>query len=376
MCLLKNMFKKKLLYGLFVFSVFINILFISPYLIKKLNTDSSPYFEQTSPEEEVIKAVVNASMHIEESQMIQQEFKGLLTDVKALFKPQRNSHVYNNYYKAYNLAGLSQYAYVKNDEYILDFLAQKADSWINSDGSLSYELIRIDQCPIGILYINLYKKTQDLKYKKIAEEIYEFLKSKRTEDNLIPYHNKENNFSDAIGMFVPFLMEYNFITQDSLAKQIAIDNINEYKKNGTDPLTGIPSHGYNLKTGIKVGSSNWGRGIGWYLLALAYCNEGSDEVLNHNIHKLPYTQFPLSSSKFDSSTAIMFELYKNSIDNTRDFDLSFIKTHIRKNGWVSDCSGDTYNLNDYSKSFGNSELCNGLLLLLYAKNIEQKEFNK
>lgn len=80
-----------------------------------------------------------------------------------------------------------------------------------------------------------------------------------------------------------------------------------------------------------------------------------------------YTQFPNSNNKFDSSTALMFEIYKQAKNPNRPLSLSFIKPHILKTGFVDDCSGDTYNLNDYSHSFGESELCNGLLLMLASK---------
>lgn len=78
-----------------------------------------------------------------------------------------------------------------------------------------------------------------------------------------------------------------------------------------------------------------------------------------------YTQFPNSNNKFDSSTALMFEIYKQAKNPNRPLSLLFIKPHILKMGFVDDCSEDTYNLNDYSLSFG--ELCNGLLLMLASK---------
>lgn len=369
---MKNRNKKirLLFYVTFALSVCANVLFVSPYIIKKIKTDQSALFSVDASDQDVIKSVVKASLSFKRNQMAMSEFHGLKYDVIALFQPERNSELKNNYPSSYNLVGLSEYAIRFNDTRLLQKLREKADYRIGRDGYLNYEVSRLDQCPIGILYLNLYRVTKEERYKKVADGLFDFLKSKREVGNIIPYDNPNTYYVDAMGMYVPFLMEYFKATNDSLARQIAIDNLDEYQRNGLDDKTHLPFHGYDVKTGIKVGSANWGRGIGWYLLALAYCPEENDELLAENVGKMPYTQFPLSSTDFDSSTALMFEIYKKSTNPGYLLDLSFIKPYIRKSGIVTQCSGDTYHFNDYSHSFGNSELCNGLLLLLYSKDFK------
>ena len=59
----------------------------------------------------------------------------------------------------------------------------------------------------------------------------------------------------------------------------------QYYRKGVDKETGIPFHGYDWNSGIRVGSANWGRGIGWYLLAAAYCPQFKDEKLNESLKK-------------------------------------------------------------------------------------------
>ena len=86
-------------------------------------------------------------------------------------------------------------------------------------------------------------------------------------------------------MYIPFLMEYFNIAKDSLAYQIADYNMQQYYRKGVDKETGIPFHGYDWNSGIRVGSANWGRGIGWYLLAAAYCPQFKDEKLNESLKK-------------------------------------------------------------------------------------------
>ena len=164
-------------------------------------------------------------------------------------------------------------------------------------------------------------------------------------------------------MYVPFLVEYSKLTGDTLANSIAYDNMKEFYKYGVDKETGIPSHGYNLKTHIKVGSSNWGRGIGWYILAASYLPEFTDEKIDENLPLISKTQFPQTSRNFDSSTALLFEIYmQNRGFHSRNID--FVKPYILQTGFVTECSGDTYDFNNHSYIFGSAEMTNGLLLML------------
>lgn len=244
-------------------------------------------------------------------------------------------------------------------------------SWDNGS-ELNYELEFVDQVPIGIAYINLYKITGDERYLSVANQIYNFVLCLREDgSNLIKYRKGSNcNLVDCLGMIVPFLMEYFWLTEDSLAYDIVRDNVVYFQTSSLDCTTQLPYHAYDIDSGIHLGSINWGRGIGWYLLALSYCPEFSSDVLFTNVCKLPYTQFPLSPSKFDSSTALMFEIYKRVVSVTWPDNLDFIKSHIGKDGMIRDCSGDTYDLNRYSHSFGPSELCNGLFfIMLYRNNL-------
>lgn len=315
----------------------------------------------------VINAVVEASLKMDGSKFeTRHPSLGLVPDVKLFLtnggnKEQRQ----NNYAMAYLYAGLSYYALNCNDKEVIDFLLLKSNEF-SSNGKLEYELTEVDQVPIGIMYINLYKISRNKEFLDVARSVFDYLNEKRINgSNLISYRAESaNQFSDGVGMICPFLMEYFHATQDSTALMMANDNLNEFKKWGCDIATGIPTHGYNKETHIKVGSANWGRGIGWYLLAAAYMPHLDDPLLDKSIELLNYSQFPLSSKQFDSSTALMIEIYKQSRIPNVQRPLDFIKPHITQEGLVMKCSGDTYDLNNYSHFFGPAELTNGLFLIL------------
>lgn len=356
-----------------VASVSLNCLFVAPYLDNYWEKDNTPCFQANSDDSEVIGAVLKTSMAQSKPKMDISEFRGLPHDIKSLFSTPRLSEIQNNYYSAYRLAGISQYALVFHDEDTVAYTIKAANKFTDTYGMVRYKLDQVDQAPIGILFLNAYKLSGDTRFLKAAQHIFVFLKGKRANGNYIPYRSPYIFYTDALGMYVPFLMEYHAVTGDAEAYAIAKANVEIFNEGGIDRDTALPCHGFLMKEKHKVGSANWGRGIGWYLLAVAYFPEMNTPLLAASVEKLSYTQFPGSSPFFDSSTALMFELYKQCTQKERKLTLDFIKPYVRQNGHVTNCSGDTYGLNDYSHSFGDSELCNGLLLLLWSKYNEGKE---
>lgn len=359
---------------LMLLSIAMNILFLLPYAgrgLQKIGDAVRPvqYWKTSDSDELVVASVARRTMNldIDKTVMITDEYRGLFSDLRR-FVFNRRSEVKCNYFTSYGLVGVSYLLlWTDGKEKVLPFLQSTASKVIDKGGdSLNYSIEIVDQVPIGIVFINLYRATKRKEYLELAEHIYNKLLTFRSEyTNLIGYRsNSKIAYVDAVGMYVPFLMEYFATTQDSLALQIAKDNMKEFYRYGIDKETGIPMHGYSLDSKMKVGSANWGRGIGWYLLAAAYCPFVNDSLLNQNVMDMDYSQFPGSSKHFDSSTAIMAEIYKYSKGLTPK-SLNFIKPYVTQTGMVDSFSGDTYGINDYSHQFGESELGNGLLLMYY-----------
>lgn len=372
---LSEVYSPMLLFLLSV-SVLLNILVLLPYLqdIYRWWYEryfAKPFFNESTQDAIVIEAIIKASMNIKKTRMSQQEHHGLFLDFLSFLKRPRNSDITNNFYTSYLYVGLSQYALSYSNAIITSFLRKKIVSWIDvGQHRLSYEIQRIDQIPIGIIFINLYRITKDSLYFDIAASIYHrTLEFADQETGIIRYNNRlSKNYVDTLGMVVPFLMEYYLLTGEKKAKSCAEKNLKNYYTCGVDKETALPAHGYDIPSGLKIGSANWGRGIGWYLLAMSYLHtELIDEKLLRVIEYLPSTQFPNSSDEFDSSAAIMIAIFKSSLKTNKKLSIDFIKKHVRTNGMIDRCSGDTYNFNSYSSSFGESELCNGLFLLLISK---------
>lgn len=269
--------------------------------------------------------------------------------------------------EGYMLAGLSYQALYRKDKKFTEKVENVAGKLLDDNGIPNYTINICDQLPAGICFINLYRLTGKEKYKKAYEHYYQAALSMCQENYYIPYiKGLQTQYVDALGMFTPFLMEYYNQNGDSLAYTIAYANMSIYYKYCVDKETGIPAHGYDAKSKLKVGSINWGRGIGWYLIAAAYLPEFHDSLLEQSLKSMEYTQFPLSSSHFDATTALSFEIYKHSRDKNRKKSLDFIKKYIRTDGNVDCISGETHDVNNYNKLFGLGEIGNGWLLMLTA----------
>ena len=365
--------KKKLITILLFCSLAINIICFLPYFemyFEKVFSKIVPetYFSVGASDSVVIESVKKTSIKMDGlSFSYEQPKRGLLHDIYNFFKP--SSTIQNNFPVGYLYAGLSEYANKYKDENVLNLLENKVNEFTDGD-SLTYQLVEVDQVPIGICLLNLYKMTLNASYLKCANSIYQWLLNRRHNDiNNIIYYRKgdKNQYVDALGMYIPFLVKYFEVTNDSLALKVAYDNMYEYYKYGVDKETGLPIHGYNIDNKIKVGSANWGRGIGWYVLAAGYLTDFKDNRLDCSLKLLSNTQFPNSSVSFDSSTALMLNFYLQKKELIPP-SINFIKPYITDKGVIESCSGDTYGLNSYSMYFGPSELCHGLFFLLLSNS--------
>lgn len=372
--------KYKLLYIVFFISLGCNFLCVLPYyrfisakMQKLINPDDFNHLQANISDSAYIKLVLEKSMQMDGSNYSTKEYHGLFSDLKAMKHKSHNETLDNPFNVGYLYAGLSYFALTdgQDKKSIVAYLEKVSARYENIHHTgLTYHIDNVVQIPFGLMYINLYKLTRKTKYLNISKSIYHQLLSLRLVGGQeIPYVlNTDFRYVDGLGMIVPFLMEYNELTGDTLAKSIAKYNIELIQKYCVDKETGLPHHGYNPKNYLKLGSANWGRGIGWYLLALSFYPDLIDSKTIESISEMDYSQFPGQPySVFDSSTALMFEIFKQRINVNRKPNIGLLKPHTTVSGMIDDCSGDTYSYNDYSHTMCKSEMCNGLFLMLVSK---------
>lgn len=147
-------------------------------------------------------------------------------------------------------------------------------------------LFHPDNVMNGYSLVYVYVKTGNVKYKKMMDEMYEYVMKYYEEfHHTLPYrkHHPTYIFVDTLGMVVPFLCRYGNLFGKDSAIQLGEKLIIEFLENGMDEKTGLPYHGYDLKTGVKYGIVGWGRAVGWLLLAMAdsveYMKNGKEKVV-------------------------------------------------------------------------------------------------
>lgn len=279
----------------------------------------------------------------------------------------------NNYPRAFLYLGLINYSLKTNNTTLLNDIKGLFDSELEENVIIK----RIDQVPLGLVSLNLYKITNQDKYLEYSQNTLNYILDSIEDDGLISYRKGQRYvFEDTLGLITPFLLEFDEYT-DINCIEILGNQFKYYNMFGVNPKTYLPSHAINREHNLPVGSNNWGRGIGWYYLALSHYYHHTGKMkeqydgLTRTLLKLRndqgvWTQFPGSSTKTDMSTTTLYiySMLLNQPTFTKREVFSLLLPHIDKEGYILETSGDTYGTNRYSQSFGKSELSQGVLLLI------------
>lgn len=370
-----------MLYTLLILSIVINlaVLFLDsfPYLYPKVK---SKFFRDKTisdinhDTEDLILKYSTSIISLKKTVMPWNEPKGFTRSLTTMnqINHTKEFQIYN-YPKAFFFHGYLQYIISNEMNKELIYFKDIFDKIIG------FKITRIDQVPFGLVSISLYNKYKEIKYIELADRLYMYIKNSIETEDIVSYRKGSTLvLNDMLGMVVPFLVEYSKTKQQKEPLEIAVKQISYFVKYGVDKETHLPTHGINVKNRVKVGPTNWGRGIGWYFIALShiyketgkfeYEHNGLIETLKKiRIDDNLWSQFPGSNDRFDASTTtmILYSIALNNPDKYTRYDIiKTLKSHINKKGAIMDTSGDTYAVNHYSQIFGYSELSQGMLLML------------
>lgn len=377
-----------LLYIILITSAFVNILFFY--------YDFFPFFKNilkekrkksTAPTDKDVKAIENEILKT--SFDIIEADKQLTTWDKKQYVSEKLYHYIKgtksdsfkkfHFPVAFLYHGLSSYVLNKNKE--SDILRFKAvfDKIIDQTGQPKFTMDKPDQVPFGLTALSLYDKFKEAKYLQFSEYIFQFILTNLDHKGIMLYNkSSDNQYVDVLGMIVPFLVSYSKVSGDGDALILAKAQIDFFEKHGVDSETFLPSHSFHLKTFIRTGSVNWGRGFGWYLLGINAVNSVDASYVNKmekifssvpSIGNHIYSQFPGSSQKADlSATMMLLNCFSDSgiITVNKEELINTLQPYVQ-DGYVMQTSGDTIGINDYSDFFGKSEFSQGMMLLLLSK---------
>lgn len=324
--------------------------------------------------------IFEASLKMAESQrvtMVWNESNSIVDYLSELRKSNStNEFKKYNYPRAYLYYGISSFLLKEGSNENKEIFKSLFDNLIDEEGNPNFQINRVDQVPFGMASLNLYKMYGDEKYLLFSDKLYQYiLKSIDPTDGIVLYREGQTTvLNDVLGMVIPFLIEYSKNTGNITPIEIAEKQLKYYITYGVDKETNLPMHAINRKKLIKVGSANWGRGIGWFYIALSHFYKETGlfkeeyQGLTKRLNSLKnseglWSQFPGSSDTFDASSSTLF-LYGMMLNNEFYEGFQSLSKYISDRGQILQTSGDTYSINRYSNSLGKSELSQGMLLLI------------
>lgn len=186
---------------------------------------------------------------------------------------------------------------------------------------------------------------------------------------------KNIRFVDTLGMVLPFLHACGW---DDLAKR----QLEEYNQAMLNDV--FPAHAYDVEKCLPMGVFDWGRGMGWYILALIETSdmEGHDNRIVAladalMLHQKPNGGFGCfvfnQQSRMESSATVLIGLlFLEAFHFTQEQKYlvaaqkaeQALMKDTRRDGALDNCQGDTYGIGYYSQIFSVMPFVQGMALKL------------
>ncbi len=179
------------------------------------------------------------------------------------------------------MRGFEELWLITGERKYYNFIRENVDAVIKEDGTIvDYQLDKynIDEINEGRMLLFLHKETGDEKYKKALEIIRSQLNTHpRTSEGGF-WHKKRYPYQmwlDGLYMGMPFYTEYSQLFNEPENYDDIVNQFILIEKYTRDPQTGLLYHGWDEKKEQEWADSEtglsqcfWGRGIGWYAMAL------------------------------------------------------------------------------------------------------------
>lgn len=274
-----------------------------------------------------------------------------------------------------------------------DCISYWMDSKLDTKGMWKEKPLHIDAALLAyamLLYVS-DNKIKQTAIKPAMDYIYKLILSCQ-ENRTILYRKSTAGirFVDTLGFICPFLLKYGQIYHKDEAVALAFLQLEEYDV-ALLPNYGFPCHAFDMKYRLPRGIYDWGRGLGWYILALvegkrSCSNNGKESMFNERIVNLAKKLLPFqnqyggfSSMIFDtksypesSATVLAGLLFheawlltgKEMFYHARMSVVKSLMMVTQRNGAVDYCQGDTKGIGFYSITFSYMPFVQGLSLLL------------
>lgn len=267
-------------------------------------------------------------------------------------------------------------------------VSKAIDDLISKDGSWLKKPTNVD---CGMLAYSILRNCNADDVRPAMDEVISLIEKSIDEDGYIIYtgnKNDTNRYVDTLGLVCPFLMLYGLTYNYPKYIDLAMKQIVFYHDFGLYKDTSLPNHAIGVDTKLPLGVYGWGRGIGWYVIALVDCYltlnecdeksilrkyifEAAESYLKYQRDDGGFGSIVQMKDTYDSSaTAVLayfymhcFYIFSNEkYKNIADKCLMKLKSVTRINGKVDWCQGDTKGIGIFSQTYDIMPFTQGLTL--------------
>lgn len=260
------------------------------------------------------------------------------------------------------------------------------------DGHGSWRL-KPNSVEIGLLAYAVLCHVSPVSVKVAMDETFSYIMELKGVNDTIPYKKGQfdTRFVDTLGFVCPFLAKYAVAYKCEEAAQLAKRVFFDYDSYCLANW-GFPSHAYSISLKAPLGIYDWGRGLGWYIIALICLFketpqedpsklEFSNRIIRlaNSVLLCQHEDGGFGSQLFikgrpseGSSTVLCGLLINEALNITNDERylnalnklLVRLKKMSQRNGRLDLCQGDTKAIGSYSAQLGYLPFAQGLLGLL------------
>ncbi len=280
---------------------------------------------------------------------------------------------------------------VEENSCFIDIFSKIKKQLFDDRGSWRIRPNRIDYAMLAYAILRVEKQPELIKAG--MNQMIECIENNICDDGLVSYSagkSAKRRYVDTLGFVCPFLALYGKVYGNKEYIQMAINQILQFRKHGI--LNGLPFHCYETETNMPIGIWGWGRGVGWYTLALTdvynEINEKTDkQMLNEMLIEVAekcliyereeggFSSILQAKNVYDSSaTAMLGYFYANcglwfsnhAYTEVAKRCLNQLMHVTKINGVIVQCQGDTIDIGILSEKYGSMPFVQGMALRLAA----------
>lgn len=289
--------------------------------------------------------------------------------------------------KAGCLLGVAELCDVNFD----NLLCQVKNQLLDSQGGWKIPVKKVDFAMLA--YVILKYEKDEMSVKKAMDQMVYCIENNICKDGMISYSagkNAKRRYVDTLGFVCPFLALYGKTYNKPEYAEIAVTQICKFRNKGM--YHNLPVHCFLSDTGTPVGVYGWGRGLGWYSMAIIdlyfeiqnesvkntikiWIKEAADAWKEYERDDGGFSTIVQDMEIYDSSaTAMLGYFYAEAAKIFNCFEYGEIAERCLKkltkvtkfNGVIDRCLGDTKDIGVFSQRYSSMPFIQGIAIRLYS----------